>query len=83
VSQRLLPWTKGGRIPAVEIMVATAAVRNIIREGNIHQLVGIIQTSSDVGMQTMDASLQTLIDTGSIRLQDAHPYFSSLKALGR
>ncbi|MEO6077683.1 MAG: PilT/PilU family type 4a pilus ATPase [Candidatus Andersenbacteria bacterium] len=57
ISQRLLPWTTGGRIPAVEIMMVTTAVRNVIREGNIHQIPGIIQTSSDVGMQTLDASL--------------------------
>jgi twitching motility protein PilT len=83
VSQRLLPWTQGGRIPAVEIMVATSAVRNVIREGNIHQILGIIQTSSDVGMQTLDASLQALVDSGAVKLEDARPYFSSIKALGR
>lgn len=81
ISQRLLPWTAGGRIPAVEIMITTTAVRNVIREGNVHQIMGIIQTSSDVGMQTLDASLQALIDSGAIRLEDAQPYFSSTKRL--
>lgn len=83
VSQRLLPWTAGGRIPAVEIMIATTAIRNVIREGNVHQVLGIIQTSSDVGMQTLDASLQALVDAGAVRLEDARPYFSSIKSLNK
>ncbi len=83
VSQRLLPWTSGGRIPAVEIMMATTAVRNVIREGTIHQIPGIIQTSADVGMQTMDASLQALVDAGAVRLEDARAYFSSVKRMMR
>ncbi|MEX1997896.1 MAG: PilT/PilU family type 4a pilus ATPase [Candidatus Andersenbacteria bacterium] len=81
VSLRLLPWLEGGRIPAVEIMIATTAIRNVIREGNVHQILGIIQTSSDVGMQTLDASLQALVDAGAVRLQDARPYFSTAKTL--
>jgi twitching motility protein PilT len=83
VSLRLLPWTAGGRIPAVEIMIATTAIRNVIREGNVHQIMGILQTSSDVGMQTLDASLQALVDAGAVKLQDARPYFSSVKRLTR
>ncbi|MDP3997550.1 MAG: PilT/PilU family type 4a pilus ATPase [bacterium] len=83
ISQRLLPWQEGGRIPAVEIMIATTAIKNVIREGNIHQIMGIIQTSADVGMQTLDASLQALVDSNAVRLQDARPYFSSVKTLNR
>ena len=83
ISQRLLPWTAGGRIPAIEILIATTAIRNVIREGNIHQVMGIIQTSSDVGMQTLDASLQALVDSGAVRLEDARPYFSSMKTLNK
>ncbi len=83
ISQRLLPWVSGGRIPAVEIMMATTAIRNVIREGNVHQVAGIIQTSSDVGMQTMDASLQALVDAGAVRLEDARAYFSSAKRMLR
>lgn len=83
ISQRLLPWTAGGRIPAIEIMMATTAIRNVIREGNVHQIAGIIQTSSDVGMQTMDSSLQTLVDAGAVRLEDARAYFSSAKRMLR
>lgn len=83
ISQRLLPWTSGGRIPAIEVMVATAAIRNVIREGNYHQILGIIQTSSDAGMQTLDTSLQGLIDAGAIRLEDARPYFTASRTPGR
>ncbi|OGY36128.1 MAG: hypothetical protein A3E36_00910 [Candidatus Andersenbacteria bacterium RIFCSPHIGHO2_12_FULL_45_11b] len=83
ISQRLLPWTTGGRIPAVEIMMVTTAIRNVIREGSIHQIPGIIQTSSDVGMQTLDASLQGLVDTGAVRLEDARAYFSATKRMAR
>ncbi len=83
VSIRLLPWQEGGRIPAVEIMIATTAIRNVIREGHVHQIMGIIQTSADVGMQTLDASLQALVDSGAVALADARPYFSSTKTLSR
>lgn len=79
ISQRLLPWTEGGRIPAVEIMTGTNAIRTIIREGNVHQIRGVIQTSGEVGMQTLDASLQALVDAGAVRLEDAWPYFSTPK----
>lgn len=78
ISQRLLPWTEGGRVPAIEIMTATTAIRNAIREGNTHQILGIIQTSSEAGMQTLDASLQALVDSGAVKLEDARPYFTSL-----
>lgn len=77
ISQRLLPSTKGGRVPAVEIMVATPAIRNVIREGNVHQIVGIIQTSSQIGMQTLDSSLNNLVSSGIVHLEDARPYFLS------
>lgn len=83
VSQRLLPWTSGGRIPAVEIMVATSAIRNLIREGNYHQMLGVIQTSSEAGMQTLDASLQGLVDAGAILGEDARPYFTASRTLTR
>lgn len=83
ISQRLLPWTSGGRIPAIEVMVASAAIRNVIREGNYHQILGIIQTSSDAGMQTLDTSLQGLIDAGAVRLEDARPYFTASRIPGK
>lgn len=81
ISQRLLPKKEGGRIPAVEIMVASPAIRTTIREDNIHQIMGIIQTNSELGMQTLDASLQSLINAGLITEKEANPYFSIDKLL--
>ncbi|MDA1169182.1 MAG: PilT/PilU family type 4a pilus ATPase [bacterium] len=83
VSQRLLPSTSGGRMVAVEIMIGTTAIKNVIRDGSIHQIPGIIQTSSDVGMQTLDSSLQHLVDSGAVRMEDARGYFSSTKQMFR
>ena len=53
-SQRLVPMIGGGRIAAAEIMIATPAVRNIIREGKTHQMDAVIQTGAEFGMQSMD-----------------------------
>ncbi len=71
VSQRLLPLIGGGRIAAAEILVATPAVRNIIREGKTHQLEAVIQTGTEFGMQSMDKTLVNLIHNGSISYDDA------------
>ena len=61
VSQQLLPKLGGGRIAALEIMVAIPAIKNLIREGKTHQMYSVIETSSNVGMQTMDRSLAELV----------------------
>jgi twitching motility protein PilT len=70
-SQRLIPLIGGGRIAAAEILVATPAVRNIIREGKTHQLEAVIQTGAEFGMQSMDKTLVNLIHNGSISYDDA------------
>lgn len=77
ISQRLLPRQGGGRIPAIEIMVATPAIRNVIREGTIHQIPGIIQTNAKAGMQTLDSHLQYLIDKKLVDLKAARSYLLS------
>jgi len=56
-SQRLIPTIGGGRVAAAEVLIATPAVRNIIREGKSHQLEAVIQTGSEFGMQSMDKTL--------------------------
>jgi len=57
-SQQLIPHASGvGRVPAIEIMVATSAIRNLIREGKTHQIYNALQTGSKHGMQTMEQSL--------------------------
>jgi twitching motility protein PilT len=61
VSQQLLPRAgQPGRVAAIEVMVATAAIRNLIRENKAHQMTSIIQTSAQEGMQTMDQALRDL-----------------------
>ncbi|MBX6333753.1 type IV pilus twitching motility protein PilT [Candidatus Saccharibacteria bacterium] len=71
VSQRLVPAIGGGRVAAAEILVATPAVRNIIREGKTHQLEAVIQTGAEFGMQSMDKTLVNLIHNGTISYDDA------------
>ncbi len=60
-----------GRVPAVEVMVATPAIRNLIREGKTHQIETAIQTGGEWGMQTMDQSLRDLYQRGLISFEDA------------
>ncbi len=67
ISQQLLPKANGeGRIAAFETMIATPAIRNLIREEKIHQIDTVIQTSKKQGMQTMDNSLLELYQKGLI-----------------
>jgi twitching motility protein PilT len=67
VSQQLLPRADGaGRVAAVEVMVATPAIRNLIREGKVHQITTAMQSGGKFGMETMDDSLAQLVRTGKI-----------------
>jgi twitching motility protein PilT len=67
VTQTLLPTADGsGRAVACEVLVPTAAVRNLIREGKTHQIYSTMQTGAASGMQTMDAALATLVRAGKI-----------------
>lgn len=67
VAQRLLP-KKGqkGRVMACEILVGTSAVKNLIREGKLHQIPTTMETGSKFGMQTFEQSLKMLVDQGLI-----------------
>lgn len=72
VAQRLLPTKDGnGRVAVHEILTATAAVRNLIREEKTHQLHSAIQTGSAFGMQTMDQALKKYLDQGVISKDEA------------
>ena len=73
-AQRLIPAIGGGRVVSAEVLVANAAVRNIIREGKTHQLDAVIQTGADQGMQTMDRTLVKLVQTGVITYDNAREY---------
>jgi len=73
VTQQLLQTVDGqGRAVAVEILVATPAVRNLIREGKTHQIYSSMQAGGRFGMQTMDMSLSTLVKAGKISQQLAY-----------
>jgi len=72
ISQQLIPRSDGvGRVCAMEIMITTPAVRNLIREGKTHQIDSIIQTGGKYGMKTMDTSLVELYKKGLITQEDA------------
>ena len=83
VSQRLVPSVGGGRIAAAEILVATPAVRNIIREGKSHQLDAVIQTGAEYGMQSMDKTLVSLIHNGTITYDEARNFAIDIEELDR
>jgi len=74
LSQRLLPCLDGGRVPAIEILVATPAVKNSIREGKTHLIDNIIQTSAELGMRTLELDIARLVKLGKISLETAKLY---------
>lgn len=82
-SQRLIPALAGGRVPAAEILIATPAVRNIIREGKNYQLEAVIQTGAEYGMQSMDRTLVNLIHSGIISYDEARNYAVDVEELDR
>lgn len=82
-SQRLVPMIGGGRIAAAEIMIATPAIRNIIREGKTHQMDAVIQTGSEFGMQSMDHTLVNLIHAGTISYEEARNFAIDVDELDR
>jgi twitching motility protein PilT len=72
LSQQLIPKTKGGgRSLAVEIMMATPAIRSLIRESKAHQVYSVIQTSQKDGMKTMNQSLYELYQKNLITYEEA------------
>jgi twitching motility protein PilT len=66
VAQTLLKRKGGGRIAALEILIATPAVRNLIRENKVAQIESIMQTSKKFGMRTYEQSLNELLNSGMI-----------------
>ncbi len=67
ITQRLFKRTdKDGRIAAFEVMACNVAVRNLIREGKIHQITNAMQTAKAEGMVTMDNAIEKLVSTGKI-----------------
>ena len=71
VTQTLLKKRAGGRIAALEILIGTPAVRNLIREGKIHQIPSAMQTGQKVGMQTLDMALIELVRKNLVTIEEA------------
>jgi twitching motility protein PilT len=71
IYQQLVPMTDGGLVAAFEVLVATHAVRNLIRENRTGQIRNVIATSREDGMQTLEASLSELIAEGLVDYEEA------------
>ncbi|MEK7133288.1 MAG: PilT/PilU family type 4a pilus ATPase [Patescibacteria group bacterium] len=80
-SQRLIPRVSGGLIPAYELLIANHAVRNLIRENKIHEIDLVIETSSDLGMVSLNRSLVELVRQGEITMENALAYSLNPTAL--
>ncbi|MEY7999532.1 type IV pilus twitching motility protein PilT [Clostridium sp. Mt-5] len=84
ICQQLIPKLDGkGRIPAIEIMIATTAIKNMIREGKTHQIESSMQTGAKYGMKTMDMSLAELYKNGLISYESAMAYAIDNNMLAR
>ena len=70
LAQRLLPRSTGGRTAACEVLVATPAVRNLIREAKTHQIPTLIQTGARHGMRSMEAALRELVEARAIPAEE-------------
>ena len=84
VSQQLVPTADGsGVVPAFELMTATPAVRNMIRDNKIHQIDGLIYSSATDGMFSMDTSLLSLYKSGKISRDEAISHASNPDMLSK
>jgi twitching motility protein PilT len=78
LSQTLFKRKDGsGRIAALEIMIGTAAIRNLIRENKISQIPSAIQTGQKFGMQTMEAAIKDLITRRAINPEEAEGFLNT------
>ena len=89
ISMRLLPKVGGGQVPAVEVMIVTATVRDLITEGKMWKLNDVIEQGEYYGMQSFDQSLIMLYQAGQVILEDAlgmsanaHDFKLKLRQLG-
>ncbi len=83
VSQRLIESPNKGMIPAIELLLASDAVKSTIREGKTHQLENIISTSSNIGMINMESSLALLVQKGDITMDNALKFAMNPELLRR
>lgn len=78
ISQRLfVRKDTSGRIAATEILVSVPSIANLIRNEKVHQIPSVMQTSRGIGMHTLDTSIQQLLASGKITLEDARPFMKS------
>ncbi|MFW5853390.1 MAG: type IV pilus twitching motility protein PilT [Patescibacteria group bacterium] len=82
-SQRLIPRTSGGLIPAYELLVNNSAVANLIREGRTAEVDVIIETGSESNMVDLNHSLAELVRRGEITQDSAYRFSLNPKGLGR
>ena len=80
-SQRLLPRSQGGLIPAYELLITNDAVRNLIREGKSYELDLVIETNADAGMISFNRSLSDLVRRGEISMENALTFSLNPKEL--
>lgn len=84
ISQQLIPRSdKKGRIAAIEIMMASPAIRNLIREGKTPQINNVIMTSARMGMCTMDNSIAKYYQEGKISMDEAMLHCTDFEYLKR
>ena len=83
ITQSLIPKIRGGRCLSLEIMVATPAIKAMIRDDKIHQVYSLIQAGQKYGMQTMNQSLYHLYITRQISLEHALAYSRDVEELER
>lgn len=82
ISQQLIPRADGkGRVLAAEVMIATPAIRNLIRENKVHLIYSSIQTGSSAGMITMDKSLKMLYQQRLISFEEVQKRAVSLEGI--
>ncbi len=82
-SMRLVPSITGSRVVAYEIMLGTSAIKTSIREGKTHQIDNILQTSTEMGMNTIEMSLANLVKNEKITLETAQGYSLRPEELNR
>ncbi len=80
-SQRLIPRISGGLVPAYEILINNAAVRNLIRENRTHEIDLVIETGLELGMVSLNRSLANLVRDGEITVENAFSYSLNSKGL--
>ena len=79
IAQQLLRRSKGhGRIAAVEIMISSQAIQNLIREGKTYQIFSVLQTGKGAGMQTMEDHIKSLVQENLVTQEEANIYLNDI-----